>query len=510
MKGTLTLRAAQRSPQDDEGAAPEETSVEVDNLDLKLPCRVFEVSYQVADAGKFTLTTEFLLRLLKAVNGLTEAEIAEFFGFSVDEAAEVVNAAERKEYVTRHGGKVALTEAGDSLFEGPAEEPALYEVERKRGHFGFDLVSFCPARSQQLEPFERTLPEVPLPDPELAANATKEIREAFRRHFHEIQVLLGGQDADRRSLYSIDDVTGQHRGSTLVPVSVKVGRETSATIGPDLRGWKTGVDLDNRMAVLQSCGAFLKTSIVSASYASENGADYLHECAPAHLARYFKGGQFNTLSYFRLATSMAGDLRKDRKTARIVGTLWTRQNFDRIVAAMKHAPEIPGMEHEPLIWLRPSTPLWGCSTRFVSMVEGLAKNMAPSGRPEPLGTVLIAHDDRESGRRFGDVFDVVTTLRAGRTPKNFEMLLVPGRLFAAQVHLPMSGSDGYPIAMGVVSFDHALLRGAHEVMSDIIARGKLAIVAGESRADIGEDLMEALKLPGAFGAEVPAPPSEEA
>jgi hypothetical protein len=142
------------------------------------------------------------------------------------------------------------------------------------------------------------------------------------------------------------------------------------------------------------------------------------------------------------------------------------------------------------------------------MVEGLAKNMVPVGRSEPLGTVLITHDDRESGRRFGDVFDVVTALRAGRTPKNFEMLLVPGRFFAAQVHLPMGGSDGYPIAMGVVSFDHALLRGAHEVMCDIIARGKLAIVAGEPRSDIGEELIAALKLPGAFGAEEKSPPSE--
>lgn len=507
MKGTLTLRAMQRPAQDDESASPEDNSVEVDSLDLKLPCRVFEVSYQVADAGKFTLTTEFLLRLLKAVNSLTEAEIAEFFGFSVDEAAEVVNAAERKEYVTRRDGKVALTEAGDSLFEGPAEEPALYKVERKRGHFGFDLVSFCPARSPQLEPFERTLPEVPLPDPELAANATKTIREAFRQHFQEIQVLLGGRETDRRTLYSIDDVIGQHRGSTLVPVSVKVGRETLGAVEPDLRGWKTGVDLDNRIAVLQSSGAFLKNSVVSASYASENGVDYLHECAPAYLERYFMGGQFNALSYFRLATSMAGDLRKDRKTARIVGTLWTRQNFDRVVAAMKHAPEIPGMEHELLIWLRPNTPLWGCSTRVVSMVEGLAKTMAPTGRPEPLGTVLIAHDDRESQWRFGDVFDVVTTIRAGRVPKNFEMLLVPGRLFAAQVHLPMSGSEGYPIAMGVVSFDHALLRGAHEVMYDIITSSNLSVVAGKPRRDIVEDLMEALKLPSAFGTEESSPQS---
>lgn len=499
-KGTLTLKPTERLMDDDDTIEPEEADVEVDAIDLKLPCRVFEVGYQVADAGKFTLTTEFLLRLLKSVESLTEGEVAEFFGFSVDEAVEVVNAAERKEYVARRGGKVQLTEAGDSLFDSPADEPYLYEVERKRGLFGFDLVSFCPVRSEQLSAFERTFPEVPLPDPAQAANATKEIREAFRKHFQEILIMQGGQRAERASLYSIDIVTGQQRTTAIVPVSVKVGRESPGAVEPNLLGWKTGVDLESRMAVLQSCGVFLKTQIMAASFAAETGADYLHECAPTYLERFFKGSRFDALAFFRRAVTLTGDLRKDRMTARIYGTLWTKRNFERIATAIKYAAETPGLDHEPLIWLRPTVPLWGCSTRLASMVDGLAKSLAPTARSEPLSTVLIAHEDRDSVRRFGGVFDFVTMLQGGRTPKNFEMLLIPGRFFAALVHVPLAGNDGYPIAMGVISVDSDLVRGAHEVMSELIAAGKLVIVAGQREGNIADDLLDALKLPANFGA----------
>jgi hypothetical protein len=170
----------------DEVSEEQGATFEIDSLDLKLPCRVFDISYQVADASTFSLTTEFLLRLLKAVNELTEAEVATFFGFSPGEAAHVIGTAERKGYVLRGRGRVRLTEAGDALFDKAQDTPALYEVQRKSGHFSFDLVSFCPIRREHLSEFARKLPELPIPSPELAANASKEVTEAFRKHFREI------------------------------------------------------------------------------------------------------------------------------------------------------------------------------------------------------------------------------------------------------------------------------------------------------------------------------------
>lgn len=468
---------------------------EIDSLDLKLPCRVFDVSYQVADASTFSLTTEFLLRLLKAVDELTEAEVATFFGFSLGEAAHVIGASERKGYVSRGGGRVQLTEAGDALFDKSPDKPALYEVQRKSGYFSFDLVSFCPIRREYLSEFAHKLPELPLPNPELAANASKEVTEAFRKHFREIQVMEGGPAAERLTLYSIDHVVGQTRSAALVPVSIKVRRDTIGTVEPDLLGWKSGVDLQNRIAVLSSCGALLREYSVQATFAAESGASYLHECAPRYIERFFRGNQFDAAALFRRASRLVGDLRKDRKTACIYGTLWTKRNLAKIVSALQYVPEGTEDKLSPLVWLRPSIASWGCSSKLPDLVENLAPDAGLADTSYQIGTVLITNDNQESSWRFSDVFDVVATLQKRKTPQNFEMLLIPQRVFAALVYVPLSGGEGYPIPMGIVSFEPAFLRAAHELMADIVAEGKPTTIdtSNDSR-NLAEELAGALKF----------------
>lgn len=474
----------------DEVGEEEGAAFEIDSLDLKLPCRVFDVSYQVADSGTFSLTTEFLLRLLKAVDDLTEAEVATFFGFSPGETAHVIGAAERKGYVLRSEGRVRLTEAGDALFDKAQDTPALYEVQRKSGYFSFDLVSFCPIRREYLSEFARKLPELPLPDPELAANASKEVTEAFRKHFREIQVMEGGPAAERITLYSIDHVVGQTRSAALVPVSIKVRRDTIGTVEPDLLGWRSGVDLQNRIAVLGSCGALLREYNVQAEFAaSGDGAAYLHECAPRYIERFFKGDRFDAAALFRRASRLVGDLRKDRKTTCIYGTLWTKRNFAKIVSALQYVPEGADEKLSPLVWLRPSIDSWGCSSKLPDLVESLATDPEFADIKYQIGTVLIANDDRESSWRFSDVFDVVTTLQEKKTPQNFEMLLIPQRVFAALVYVPLSDGEGYPIPMGIVSFDPAFLSAAHELMADIVADGQPTTRDTRNR---GQNLAEAL------------------
>jgi hypothetical protein len=494
MKGTLSLKPIEGEYDGDLGQE-QDGLLEIDSTDLRLPLRVYQISYQVAEEGKFSLTTEFLLRLLKAVDSLSEEEVADFFGFSADEVSHVVSAAERLEFVSRSGGKVRLTEAGNSNFEASREEPSLYKVQRKTARVAFDLISFCPLRPDHLGAFERTLPEIPLADPETAANATPTIRDAFRRHFQEIQVLQGGRGVERSTIYSIDDVVGQNRSSALVPMSVKIGRDALGSVEPDLLGWKSGIDLENRIAVLGICGGLLKSHVVPVSFVAERGSDYLHECAPAYLERFFKGDRLDAMAFFRRASSQVGDLRKDRKTVRIFGTLWIERNLKKVLsAALEHSAELPGMNDAPLIWLRPDIPFWGCSTKLDALVDELAKHLVPEGRMEPRDCVILAHDDRDSVWRFGDVFDVVCSLRSGRIPRNFELLLVPGRIFAALVHVPLNGSEGYPMPLGIVSFDQDLVRGVHELMSDIVASGQPYAVKGNRIGDLTEHLIEALRL----------------
>ena len=118
--------------------------------------------------------------------------------------------------------------------------------------------------------------------------------------------------------------------------------------------------------------------------------------------------------------------------------------------------------------------------------------------------MLITNDDRESSWRFRDVFDVVATLQKQKTPQNFEMLLIPQRVFAALVYVPLSGGEGYPIPMGIVSFEPAFLRAAHELMADIVADGQpTTIDTSNSSRNLAEELAGALKFSERQAEEIP-------
>lgn len=74
-------------------------------MHLRLPCRAFRISYKVAETGDFTLTNEFLLRLLRLLDGLPETSMSEFFGFTTDETQFIVNLVEDRGFTQRKNGR---------------------------------------------------------------------------------------------------------------------------------------------------------------------------------------------------------------------------------------------------------------------------------------------------------------------------------------------------------------------------------------------------------------------
>jgi hypothetical protein len=114
--------------------------------------------------------------------------------------------------------------------------------------------------------------------------------------------------------------------------------------------------------------------------------------------------------------------------------------------------------------------------------------------------VLLSHEEKETTWRFGDLFDTLAVLRSGRVPRNFELLLVPARFFAALTYSPLlPGDTGYPFALGVISFDPLLIRTAHEVMADIVAEGLPSPLQVPHEEDWAGSLLDALRLPDSFG-----------
>jgi hypothetical protein len=53
----------------------DEQVIVLDSIDVLLPCRRFTVSFKVSERGSISPTSEFLLRLLHAADGILEADI---------------------------------------------------------------------------------------------------------------------------------------------------------------------------------------------------------------------------------------------------------------------------------------------------------------------------------------------------------------------------------------------------------------------------------------------------
>jgi hypothetical protein len=450
------------------GEEDEGRSIEVDSLDVRLPCRIYEVSYQLADAGRFSLTTEFLLRLLKAVDSLPENDLSGFFAFTREEMAYVVSSAERYEYVVRSGGKVRLTEKGASLFEIGSDVPSLYDVKKRSGRFAFDLVSFCPVRGKMLSNFESKLPELPTQNTEEISDASDRIGRSFKENFREALSTAGMRNIERTSLYSIDIVQARERVSALVPFSIKLKKDDWLSVEPDVIDWQPDSSPAHRHLILNSCASVVRDCSEKFSYFPSDGSDYLHECAPSIIEKYYRENRFNAAAFLKRASALAGELRSDRPTARIYGTLWTRKNFKTIMNALRYGSGSDQERNRGIIWLRSAYPFWGCSARMPDIVNELRGDGKGTGESRGAKAVLISQEGERDSWRFKNLFDHVVKLEQGAVPRDFELLLAPGRFFAALAYVSVAPSEGWRVPLGIISFDKSLLEGAHELAADLV------------------------------------------
>ena len=227
--------------------------------DVLLPCRQFAVTHKVAELGRVSMTAEFLLRLLRSVDGMDETDFGTFFGFDSLERSFVIREAEESGYVTRKNGRLWLTMTGRGLFRDGADEPQIYDVDTKTVTAGFDLLSIAPAEREPLSRFELKLPELKVEDVGKLSSARKLVPAAFHRFYGEFRSRFGGAAAaKKRSLYSVDHVGPADRFSSLVRIVARsrVGRPGFPE--PDLSEWKTGYELDDRSPVVERSAAFLE------------------------------------------------------------------------------------------------------------------------------------------------------------------------------------------------------------------------------------------------------------
>lgn len=461
---TLSLRS--KSLIEPESDRPLELGV----YDVLLPCRQFAVSHKVAEVGRVSLTAEFLLRLLKSVDGMKEEDVAAFFGYDRREMFFVLSEVETNDFVARKDGRVFLTTVGHGLFRDGSEYPEIFEVDSRRETVGFDLIALAPEDRRSLDTFERRLPELHTSDAEKVSAATRLVFGAFRKFYGEIVSRRDPTVTVKRSLYSIDDVVAKDRFSSAVRISVQSTGLRPSVAEPDMSGWKSENEREDRADIIEAASHFVDNLKVQRRPDSGDAYQILIALAPSFLKDLTRRDGLAVERYYREAFASAGDVRSDRPTVPLLGSIFTRENTRRLFEVADYG--LRSIKERPslCIWFAPQTPHWGATTALPGILEQIKSRAlaapvvdAQDGEIKTIGMLT-----GRAPKHIEVAFDAVATSNASRFPPSLEMLLIPNTLIAVTVNSPIGVQTGLPVPLGFVSFDSQIISRTQNFLSDHI------------------------------------------
>ncbi len=446
----------------------EDKDLELASYDVLLPCRRFEVDHKVAVLGRVSLTAEFLLRLVKSADGIDETEAALFFGFSLRDMSFVLAEVEGLGYVERREGRLWITLSGMTLFLEGSEEPKIFEVEARRENVGFDLISLAYELPRGLDEFSRTLPELPLLQPERASAASSNIYSAFRRSYPEIVSRREKASLDKRSLYSIDHVSPGDRFSSSVKLTIKsTGLRPWAGVADLSERWNE-VEQEDRPEVLDAVAAFVDDLSATQRSGDQDGYEALISLAPEFLKDFVRKSGLAVDQYYRETFNRVGEVRSNRQTIPFVGSLFTRDNVRKLTEAYSIALRSRS-KPSTLLWLMPIVKYWGATRTLPELLRTMAsRNGADITGDRPSTTVGLVSGWPEAHikRAFGQV----CKSDAPAFPQTLELLLLPGVLVAASVHAPIGSKTGLPVPLGYISFDPRVIERASDYLEQSLNR----------------------------------------
>jgi hypothetical protein len=450
--------------------APEDDrSIELAVYDVLLPCRMFQIDHKVAVLGRTSLTTEFLLRLVKAVPGISQEDAGAFFGFNLREASFVLAEAEAPGFVERRDGRLWLTVAGDALFRDGSAEPEIFAVEPRRKEVGFDLISLAPQHPRFLTEFELGLPELVILDEETAGSAAAKVPHAFKKFFSEIGDRRD-RKGEKRELYSVDPAVSKNRFLSTVRTVLRAQASYPSSEESDLSLWRPDHEQADRPEIVSAIASFVDGLKQSRSDADAEAYGTLLDLAPDFLKDFARRDGLSVERYYRDAITRTGDVRADRKTAPILGSLLLADNLKRFVDVLDYGSRTRPGPPRFLLWLAPVVPWWGATTLLDDTLTGIRARWGGGQRAdEPAETLQsICLTSPRPPRYVEKAFNLVCTSDIRRCPGPLEILLVPHVGVAVLVHAPIGEPRGYPVPLGFVSFDETVLRRTHEYLLERI------------------------------------------
>jgi len=444
------------------------TSLEIGIYDVHLPCRQYRINFKVAELGKVSLTTEFLLRLIHAVDGMYETDVAQFFDFSAPEMTYLLNESVSLGYIIRESGQLWLTHAGKDLFVQDSNYPQIFNVEDNTLDCGFDLIAFAYQDKNRYEIFDSDVYELAI-DPTVASKGTKQVFNSFKNNFREITSQYRLNSELNKSLYSIDNVSPGNRFTTVIPITVKVQKSSPSRGEPDLSKWRTEDELEQRQQIMPAIAKFMDGLHISLPRNAKEQYKFLHTLAPDLMEDYLTSDGISVHRFYKETVALKrGGFRKNRKTIPIAGSLFNMKNVEILLKAISHVITDAAEESIPntLYWLAPNNWQWGRTHVLPELLKKIFELLSSKldDDTQKISTTLL----RNCKFRAPDkVFGKVEQFEHNELPRNLEIFLIPGICVTALVHLPVNSSYGHAVPLGFISIDPSVISNAEKQLKAI-------------------------------------------
>lgn len=435
--------------------ANERKSILVDQLSFAVRATKFRFAATLMKRTIIPLATEFALRLIRLVPGITAEDLAAFFGFRETEVAVLIQDMLETSLVLEQNGRFDLSTKGLEAVS-PLGDVELFAAEEITTQMVLDLIAFAPIEEVELDKaLIKCVPELPLPDRQRAANALSEAPGAFEYHFQEWAQRFRKRSDDMR-FRSVEDV--QQIRSLSVPITVPINYrfdEPSQTEADFSALRQVGIP-NSRNSLITGLSAEIQR--IGASREADWSFRTLADIDGGMLNRLGLDNLANVSGWIRslVSAEMRGE---EASTVPIFGSVVGERTKEHLVEWVTYFANqgSPG----PLFWLPPQLDHWGRSVAFDSLVREL-RNVLPDGI-----TLLMRNDNSEPERRritrhFGPSSDGQIRFDRCIGPKistlgALEIIAQPGCFAMVLVHAP-DPRTGYPLPVGYLTTDAFVMK----------------------------------------------------
>jgi hypothetical protein len=428
-------------------------SILIDQLSFTVRATKFRLATTLMKRTIIPLATEFALRLIRLVPGVTAEDLAAFFGFREAEIAVLVQDMLETGLVLDRDGRFELSVKGLEAVS-PLGDVELFATEEVTAQIVLDLIAFAPIEEAELDKaLTKCVPDLPLPDRQRAANALSEAPGAFEYHFQEWAQRFRKRSDDMR-FRSVEDV--QQIRSLSVPIAIPINYrldEPSQTEADFSALRQVGVP-NSRNPLIASLSSEIQRVVGS------NEADWAFETLSN-----IDGGILNRLGLDDLSgistwiRSIVGADTSDNHagTIPIFGSVVGDRARENLV---EWVTSLSSQASGPLFWLPPQLDHWGRSVAFDSLIREL-RGVLRDGI-----TLLMRTDNSEQDRRrivryFGSTGEQVRFDRCIGTKistlGSLEIIVQPGAFVMALVHSP-DPRTGYPLPVGYLSTEASVVK----------------------------------------------------